>query len=173
MTRPKPTQKWSMLSSNTCRPDADHDSRTTSSASSTLHWLQSAQVSWLGLCGPITSPWSAGTSLLASIECHADDRQTLFHPFSLVGCQGRVNNLPSFLMKTNRQILVAGPFGGRAWSKPIRSVCHMCRALSIMHQVEILSAGQRKWMSSPTAPLLQLHRSSSLIGSEQPLHVLF
>ena len=33
------------------------------------------------------SPWSAGTSLLASIECHADDRQTLFHPCSLVGCQ--------------------------------------------------------------------------------------
>ena len=55
---------------------------------STLHWLQSAQVSWLGLCRPETSPWSAGTSLLASIECHADDRQTLFHPFSLVGCQG-------------------------------------------------------------------------------------
>ena len=55
---------------------------------SILHWLQSAQVSWLGLCGPETSPWSAGTSLLASIECHADDRQTLFHPFSLVGCQG-------------------------------------------------------------------------------------
>ena len=55
---------------------------------STLHWLQSAQVSWLGLCGPETSPWSAGTSLLASIECHADDRRTLFHPFSLVGCQG-------------------------------------------------------------------------------------
>ena len=58
------------------------------SETSTLHWLQSAQVSWLGLCGPETSLWSAGTSLLASIECHADDRQTLFHPFSLVGCQG-------------------------------------------------------------------------------------
>ena len=58
------------------------------SETSTLHCLQSAQVSWLGLCGPETSPWSAGTSLLASIECHADDRQTLFHPFSLVGCQG-------------------------------------------------------------------------------------
>ena len=58
------------------------------SETSTLHWLQSAQVSWLGLCGPETSPWSAGTSLIASIECHADDRQTLFHPFSLVGCQG-------------------------------------------------------------------------------------
>ena len=53
-----------------------------------LHRLQSAQVSWLGLCGPETSPWSAGTSLLALLECHADDRQTLFHPFSLVGCQG-------------------------------------------------------------------------------------
>ena len=51
------------------------------SETSTLHWLQSAHVSWLGLCGPETSPWSAGTSLLASIECHADDRQTLFHPF--------------------------------------------------------------------------------------------
>ena len=50
--------------------------------------MQSAQVSWLGLCGPETSPWSAGTSLLASIECHADDRRMLFHPFSLVGCQG-------------------------------------------------------------------------------------
>ena len=48
------------------------------SETSTLHWLQSAHVSWLGLCGPKTSPWSAGTSLLASIECHADDRQTLF-----------------------------------------------------------------------------------------------
>ena len=58
------------------------------SQTSTLHWLQSAQVSWLGLCGPETSPWSAGTSLLASIECHADDRQRLFNPFSLVGCQG-------------------------------------------------------------------------------------
>ena len=58
------------------------------SETSTLPWLQSAQVSWLGLCGPETSLWSAGTSLLASIECHADDRQTLFHPFSLVGCQG-------------------------------------------------------------------------------------
>ena len=31
--------------------------------------------------------------MLASIECHADDRQTLFHPFSLVGCQGWVNFL--------------------------------------------------------------------------------
>ena len=58
------------------------------SETSTLHWLQSAQVSWLGLCGPETSPWSAGTSLHASIECHADGRETLFHPFSLVGCQG-------------------------------------------------------------------------------------
>ena len=47
------------------------------SKTSTLHWLQSAQVSWLGLCGPETSPWSAGTSLLASLECRADDRQTL------------------------------------------------------------------------------------------------
>ena len=45
------------------------------------------------------SPWSAGTSLLALIECHADDRQTLFHPFSLVGCQGCVNFL-SFLRST-------------------------------------------------------------------------
>ena len=45
------------------------------SETSTLHWLQSAQVSWLGLCGPETSPWSAGTSLLASIECHADERE--------------------------------------------------------------------------------------------------
>ena len=35
-----------------------------------LRWLQSAQVSWLGLCGPEISPWSAGTSLLALIECH-------------------------------------------------------------------------------------------------------
>ena len=34
------------------------------------------------------SPWSASTSLLALIGCHADDRQTLFHPFSLAGCQG-------------------------------------------------------------------------------------
>ena len=59
------------------------------SGTSILHWLQqSAQVSWLGLSGPETSPWSAYTSLLASIECHADDIQTLFHPFSLVGCQG-------------------------------------------------------------------------------------
>ena len=55
------------------------------SETSTLHWLQSAQVSWLGLCGPETSPWSAGTSLLASIEWHADDRQTLFHPFRKEG----------------------------------------------------------------------------------------
>ena len=40
---------------------------------------QSAHVSWLGLCGPENCPWSAGTSLLALIECHADDGQTLFH----------------------------------------------------------------------------------------------
>ena len=58
------------------------------SETSTLHWLQSAQVSWLGLCGPETSQWSAGTSLLASMKCDADDRQSLFNPFSLVGCQG-------------------------------------------------------------------------------------
>ena len=56
------------------------------------NWLQ---VSWLGLCGPETSPWSASTSLLASIECHADDRQMLFHPFSLVGCQG-MSEFPAF-----------------------------------------------------------------------------
>ena len=72
------------------------------SETSTLHWLQSARVSWLGLCGPETSPWSAGTSLLASIECHADDRQTLFHPFSLVGCQGccKLSFLPSLAKDT-------------------------------------------------------------------------
>ena len=35
-----------------------------------LYWLQTAQVSWPGL-----------------IECQADDKQTLFRPFSLVGCQ--------------------------------------------------------------------------------------
>ena len=60
------------------------------SETKSLHWLQSAQVSWLGLCGPETGPWSAGTLLPALIECHddADDRQTLFHPYSLVGCQG-------------------------------------------------------------------------------------
>ena len=69
------------------------------SETGTLHWLQSAQVSWLGLCGPETSPWSAGTSLHASIECHAYGRQTLFHPFSLVGCQGccKLSFLPSFM----------------------------------------------------------------------------
>ena len=53
-----------------------------------LHWLQTAQVSWLGLYGPEINSWPAGTSSLALIECHADDKQTLFHPFSLVGCQG-------------------------------------------------------------------------------------
>ena len=26
--------------------------------------------------------------IIALIECHADDEQTLFHPFSLVGWQG-------------------------------------------------------------------------------------
>ena len=57
------------------------------SDTNSLHWLQSAQVSCLGLCGPETRPWSAGTSLLALMECNADDRKTLFHPFSLVGCQ--------------------------------------------------------------------------------------
>ena len=38
---------------------------------------------------------------LASIECHANDRQTLFHPFSLVGCQGccKLSFLPSFSSK--------------------------------------------------------------------------
>ena len=61
-----------------------------------LHWLQAAQVSWLGLGGPGTSPWSAGTSLPALIKCHADGEQMLLHPFSLVGCQGLVNFLPSF-----------------------------------------------------------------------------
>ena len=50
--------------------------------------LQSAQVSWLGLCGQETSPWSAAESLPALVECHADDEPTLFHPFGLVGCQG-------------------------------------------------------------------------------------
>ena len=34
------------------------------------HWLQIAQVSVLGLCGPGTNPWSAGTSLHALTECH-------------------------------------------------------------------------------------------------------
>ena len=61
-----------------------------------LHWLQSAQISWLGLCGPETNPQSTSTSLPALMECHADDEQMLFHPFSLVGCQGGVNILPSF-----------------------------------------------------------------------------
>ena len=61
-----------------------------------LHWLQSAQVSWPGLCGQESS-WSAATSLPALIECHADDEQTLFHTFSLVGCQGRVKVRPADL----------------------------------------------------------------------------
>ena len=59
--------------------------------SSFPHWLQGAQVSWLGLCGPKPTPWSAGTgtgkSLPALIERLADDEQTLVHPFSLGGCQ--------------------------------------------------------------------------------------
>ena len=42
----------------------------------------------IGLCGPGTSPWLAGPSLPALIEYLADDEQTLFHPFGLVGCQG-------------------------------------------------------------------------------------
>ena len=50
----------------------------------------SAQVSWLGLGGP----WSGITLLHVLIECHDDDEQTLFHPFSLVGCQRRLNCLP-------------------------------------------------------------------------------
>ena len=58
------------------------------SATNCFHWLQNAQVPWLGLCGPETSPWSAGKSLPALLECPADDEQTLFHPFSLVCCQG-------------------------------------------------------------------------------------
>ena len=63
-------------------------------------------VSWLGSYGPETSPWSAGTSLLASIECHADDRQTLFHPFSLVGCQGccTLSFLPSSTMSCGQHL---------------------------------------------------------------------
>ena len=36
-----------------------------------LHWLQSAQVSRLGLCGPETSPWSAGALFLPCFGyCH-------------------------------------------------------------------------------------------------------
>ena len=31
----------------------------------------SAHMSWLGLCGQETCPWSAATSLPALIECHA------------------------------------------------------------------------------------------------------
>ena len=110
------------------------------SETSTLHWLQSAQVSWLGLCGPETSPWSAGTSLLASIECHADDRQTLFHPFSLVGCQVccKLSFLPSSLsLVTLRRWLMSKlpSFGSFAVSKgvsPLQSFsgsclkCHGC-----------------------------------------------
>ena len=54
------------------------------SETSTLHWLQSAQVSWLGLCGPKTNPWLAGTSLLASIECQRErERISLVHSASI------------------------------------------------------------------------------------------
>ena len=67
------------------------------SETSFLHWLQSAQVSWLGLCGPKPGPWSAGTTLLASIECHADDRRTLFHPFSFGSWLPGMSELSSFL----------------------------------------------------------------------------
>ena len=34
-----------------------------------IHRLQTDQVSWLGLCGPETSPWSAGVSWFAFLEC--------------------------------------------------------------------------------------------------------
>ena len=51
------------------------------------HCLRTAQVSWLGMCGPGISPWSAGTSLLALIEYHTDDKEMLFPPFSLLGGQ--------------------------------------------------------------------------------------
>ena len=39
------------------------------------------------------------------LPCHADDRQTLFHPFSLVGCQGccKVSFLPSFQLPFQMQ----------------------------------------------------------------------
>ena len=46
-----------------------------------------ARVSWLGWCGAKTSSCLAGTLLPALIGCLADDKQTLFHPFSPVGCQ--------------------------------------------------------------------------------------
>ena len=84
----RPSSMWLMTPTKT-RPHKPMLAEWTSEILSlSLRWLQSAQVSWLGFCGTETSPWSAGTSLLASIECHADDRQTLFHAFSLVGCQG-------------------------------------------------------------------------------------
>ena len=57
-------------------------------------WEMRHQVSWPGLCGPGTSPWSAGAwSLPALIECLADDEQRLSHPLSLVGCQAWVDCL--------------------------------------------------------------------------------
>ena len=95
------------------------------SETSILYWLQSAQVSWLGLCGPETSPWSAGTSLLASTECHADDRQTLFHPFSLVGCQGccKLSFLPSLMVLVPHNILHGTMIC--CWL-PLPSSCYAC-----------------------------------------------
>ena len=44
-------------------------------------------------------------------ECRADEKQTLFHPFSLVGCQGRVHFLPFFL---------AGLTAGPSWPQLVR-----------------------------------------------------
>ena len=48
-----------------------------------LHLLQTAQVSWLGLYGPGISPWSAGAPLPVPIELYAVNEQMLSHPFSL------------------------------------------------------------------------------------------
>ena len=69
------------------------------SRAKSLRWSQIARVSWPGLCGPGTSPWSANTSLHALRKCHAAVRQTLFHPFNLIGCQGIVKFTPSKLMR--------------------------------------------------------------------------
>ena len=52
------------------------------------------QVLWLGSCGP----WLASTPLHSLTACHADDDQTLFHPFSLVGCRRKTcSERPSVL----------------------------------------------------------------------------
>ena len=55
---------------------------------------QTAQVSWLGLCEPGTSPWLAGTTLPALLTCHPDDEQTRANPSIQLSWLPRIGRCP-------------------------------------------------------------------------------